>query len=289
MKLIKLLTVTALLLFTSCANLQFKYSTYNYAARQQALNIKTPVQVKQFSNTRQLFLNTDPSDFGLSATGNWVHCRHHGFHDLNDWTDFSFSPFFCRPSDGFMTASQWNWNWGGPNHWNNNLMWGNRFNQWGYSPNRWSMFGYDRWGYSNYNWMGNVYSGWGWNNYYGWNNQYRYNPNRYYRSSNINGRRGRIINERRSTRTRSNNVIRTRPTRTTPNTVRPTRTIRTPRTTPNTVRPTRTTPNTVRPVRTQPVRSNSPRINTPSRTSGNTNVIRGSRPSRNNSQSKRRQ
>mgnify|MGYP003635863755 FL=1 len=37
---------------------------------------------------------------------------------------------------------------------------------WGFTPHRWSPFGYDRWGYNNFGWS-NYH---GWNNYYGWNN-----------------------------------------------------------------------------------------------------------------------
>ena len=248
---------------TSCTSLQFKYNAFNYVSQRQTLNIKTPTQVKRINNTHQLFLNTNPSDFGLSNTGNWVHCRNHGFHDLNDWTDFSFSPYFCRPTQGFISASQWNWNWGGPNHWNNNLMWNNRFNQWGYTPHRWSLFGYDRWGYNNYAWN-NPYLWYGshFNNYYGWNTGYRYNSNRYNRTSIINGRRGRVINRR------STNSIRTTPIRT--NNVRPNRT--TPTRT-NNIRPIRTTPNRDTRVRTTPNRDTRVRT-TPTRTSGNTTVIR---------------
>ena len=275
--LLKILAVgTLALLMSSCASLDFRIGTLNYAAQRQALNVSNPIEVKTFTSNFDTFKNLDPQDLGLSFGGNWIHCRTHGFHDLNNWTDFTYNPYWCRPSDGFMRASLYNWNWGGYNYWNP------RFNYLGYTPHRWSPFGYDRWGYNN--WMGNVYYGNRWNNYYGWNNNY---IPYHLRRSNINGRRGNV-----SPRTRSTRVIRTTPTRTRtiPNNVRPTRTIRPTRTTPNTVRPvrtritpntvrpTRTTPNTVRPVRTQPVRINSPRINAPSRTSGNTNVIRGSKP-----------
>ena len=238
------------MLMLGCKSLDFRLRTMQVQSRyQQPVETQTTV----IRTTHQTFSELDPWDLGLSFGGNWVHCRTHGFHDLNDWTDFSFSPYFCRPSHGFLSGSMWNSNWGGMNQWNP------RFNYLGYTPYRWSPFGYDRWGYNN--WMGNVYYGNGWNNYYV---PYRW------RRSNINGRRGNV-----SPRTRSTRVIRTRPTRTRtiPNNVRPTRTpipnnvrtIRTPirrsdvkppiRT--NT-RPVNNIPNNVRPVRTntRPTRSN---------------------------------
>ncbi|MDC0008891.1 hypothetical protein OAE73_00860 [bacterium] len=284
---LKTLAISVLaMLMLGCKSLDFRLGTMQVQSRyQQPVEIQTTI----IKTTHQAFSELDPWDLGLSFGGNWIHCRHHGFHDLNDWTDFSYSPYFCRPSHGFLSGSRWNSNWGGMNHWNNNWMWNPR-NQYQYWGSNWSP------------WMGNAHYGYYGNyGYYGWNNNYV--PYQW-RRSNINSRRNSFSPRTRSTRTNTpTRVIRTTPTRTRtlPNNVRPTRTIRTPRTTPNTVRPvrtritpntvrpTRTTPNTVRPVRTQPVRINSPRINAPSRTSGNTNVIRRSQPSRNNSQSKRRQ
>ena len=261
--LLKILAVgTLALLMSSCASLDFRIATLNYAAQRQSLNVSSPIEAQTFTSDFDTFKNLDPQDLGLSFGGNWVHCRIHGFHDLNNWTDFTYNPYWCRPSDGFMRASLYNWNWGGYNYWNNQI--------WGYTPYRWSPFGYDRWGYNN--WMGNVYYGNGWNNYYGWNNNYI--PYRW-RRSNINGRRGNV-----SPRTRSTRVIRTRPTRTRtiPNNVRPTRTpipnnvrtIRTPirrsdvkppiRT--NT-RPVNNTPNNIRPVRTNTRTTTQPRRSRP--------------------------
>lgn len=215
--LLKILAVgTLALLMSSCASLDFRIATLNYAAQRQSLNVSSPIEAKKFTSNFDTFKNLDPQDLGLSFGGNWVHCRIHGFHDLNNWTDFTYNPYWCRPSDGFMRASLYNWNWGGYNYWNNQI--------WGYTPYRWSPFGYDRWGYNN--WMGNVYYGNRWNNYY---IPYQW------RRSNINGRRGNV-----SPRTRSTRVIRTTPTRT--------------RTRQDNVRPTRTPiPNNVRTIRT-PIR-----------------------------------
>jgi len=225
------------MLMLGCKSLDFRLGTMQVQSRyQQPVETQTTV----IRTTHQVFSELDPWDLGLSFGGNWVHCRTHGFHDLNDWTDFSFSPYFCRPSHGFLSGSRWNSNWGGMNQWNP------RFNYLGNTPNRWSPFGYDRWGYNN--WMGNVHYGNGWNNYYGWNNNYV--PYRW-RRSNINGRRGNV-----SPRTRSTRVIRTTPTRT--------------RTLPNNVRPTRTPiPNNVRTIRTPirrsdvkpPIRTNTRPVN----------------------------
>ena len=251
---LKILAVGALaLLMSSCASLDFRIATLNYAAQRQSLNVSSPIEVKTFTSNFDTFKNLDPQDLGLSFGGNWIHCRTHGFHDLNNWSDFTYNPYWCRPSDGFMRASLYNWNWGGYNYWNNQI-----------------------WGYNN--WMGNVYYGNGWNNYYGWNNTYvPYN----WRRSNINGRRGNVSPRVRSTRTNTpTGVIRTRPTRTQtlPNNIRPTRTpipnnvrtIRTPIRRSDVRPPMRTVtppinnvPNNIRPVRTNNRTTTQPRRSKP--------------------------
>ena len=251
---LKILAVGALaLLMSSCASLDFRIATLNYAAQRQSLNVSSPIEVKTFTSNFDTFKNLDPQDLGLSFGGNWIHCRTHGFHDLYNWSDFTYNPYWCRPSDGFMRASLYNWNWGGYNYWNNQI-----------------------WGYNN--WMGNVYYGNGWNNYYGWNNTYvPYN----WRRSNINSRRGNVSPRVRSTRTNTpTGVIRTRPTRTQtlPNNIRPTRTpipnnvrtIRTPIRRSDVRPPMRTvtppinnTPNNIRPVRTNNRTTTQPRRSKP--------------------------
>ena len=121
---LKILAVGALsLLMSSCASLDFRIGTLNYAAQRQSLNVSSPIEVKTFTSNFDTFKNLDPQDLGLSFGGNWIHCRTHGFHDLNDWSDFTYNPHWCRPSDGFMRASLYNWNWGGYNYWNNQI-WG---------------------------------------------------------------------------------------------------------------------------------------------------------------------
>ena len=272
MKTINLIVLTvSLLILSACGSVRFSFNSQPIATGQQ---VNRPV-VKTYTTTHQTFANLDPWDLGLSFGGNWVHCRTHGFHDLNDWTDFSFSPYFCRPSHGFLSGSQWNSNWGGMNIWNP------RFNYLGNTPHRWSPFGYDRWGYGGYNnWMGNVYYGnynWyrGVNYFPGQNNWYRgRNVYRGRRATNRSGRWESTTPVRRvntSTRTRTNTRPNTRPTRTIQNDVRPIRTprrnsdvispIRTsPNNTPTRIQPTRTnvrpTRTTTRPVRTQPTRTN---------------------------------
>ena len=274
MKLIKLLVlIVSLTILSGCGSISFRFNSMNTVTAQQP--------VKTYTTLHNTIVNLDPWDLGLSFGGNWVHCRTHGFHDLNDWTDFTFSPYFCRPSHGFLSGSQWNSNWGGMNNWNP------RFNYLGNMPNRWSPFGYDRWGYRGYNnWMGNVHYGYWGNRPYNWYRGVNYYPgqNNWYRGRNVyRGRRAtnrsgrwesttpvRRVNRATPTRTRTNVTPRsTRPTRTTIPTrtnVRPTRT--------NT-RPTRTNTRTnIRPTRTN-VR--------PTRTSTRTNT----RPTRTNTRKQR--
>jgi len=271
--LLKVLAVgTLALLMSSCASLDFRIATLNYAAQRQSLNVSSPIEVKTFTSNFDIFKNLDPQDLGLSFGGNWVHCRIHGFHDLNDWSDFTYSPYWCRPSDGFVRASMFNWSWGGYSYWNNQT-WNPRFgyNYWGYTPHRWSPFGYDRWGYNN--WMGNVY--YGNYNWYRGRNVYRGR-----RATNSSGRWEsttpvRRVNRTTPTRTRTNVTPRSIRNNSTPIRVQPTRT----RSIQNDIRPVRTpirnsdvrppmrtstspinnTPNNIRPVRTNTRTTTQPR------------------------------
>lgn len=254
------------LLVTGCSSIRLGFNSQPIPVS----NVNVQYPVKTYTTDFQTFKNLNPEDLGLRSNGNWVHCRTHGFHDLNDWTDFSYSPYFCRPSQGFVQAAQWNWNWGGWNHWNNNWMWNPRhqFDYWG---NNWSP------------WMGNVHYGYYGNyGYYGYNN-WNYVPYRW-RRSNINGRRANSFRTGTSIRsTRPTRVIRNTntvvPTNTRPRTIRnsedrvikptrtqtitppvrtntrPTRTNTRPAYTPTrrTVTPTRTN---TRPVNTRPVKTN---------------------------------
>ena len=268
---LKVITIGILvLLVTGCNSIRLGFNSQPIPVSN--VNVQHPV--KTYTTNFQTFKNLNPEDLGLHSTGNWVHCRTHGFHDLNNWTDFSYSPYSCRPSQGFTQAAQWNSNWGGPNHWNNNLMWNNRFNQWGYSPNRWSPFGYDRWGYNNR--LGNVYyRSYGYYGFNNWNyvpyhfrrsnmNGMRTNPNRTRRTPVRNGRPTRVIRN-------TNTVV---PVNTRPRTIRSsgTRVIK-PRRTQTVIPPVRN--NNTRPNRTNTnpvIRNNNTRTNTRSVKTNNTSV-----------------
>ena len=92
--------IVAMLMF-SCKSLEFRITTLNNTRPINSQEVQSQINLKTYSTTHQTFANLDPWDLGLSFGGNWVHCRLHGFHDLNDWSDFRFSPYFCRPSHGF--------------------------------------------------------------------------------------------------------------------------------------------------------------------------------------------
>lgn len=97
-------------------------------------------------------------------------------------TDFQFRYNFAQYAISQPRSFDWNnrllgyrWNrniWGYSyySYWDRNQMWNDW--AWGFTPHRWSPFGYDRWGYNS--WMGNAHwgYGWSWNNYYGWNGWY---------------------------------------------------------------------------------------------------------------------
>ena len=136
-------------------------------------------------------------------------------------TDFNFRLDFAKYAMSQPRSFDWNnrllgrYNWSSPYYgyyWNRDQMWYDW--AWGFTPHRWSPFGYDRWGYNN--WMGNVHWGYGWNSYYSWNsyygwNDWRWGMNNYawqnrYRSNTayVNGRRGSSIVSNRTPRTNSN-------------------------------------------------------------------------------------
>ena len=260
---LKILAISTLvLLMSSCSSLQFKFNTLNTMAYHETLHTVQQPNVTVYRTTHQVFSNMDPWDFGLHAGGNWIHCRHHGFHDLNDWTDFSYSPYFCRPSHGFLSGSQWNSNWGGMNHWNNNWMWNPR-NQYDYWGSNWSP------------WMGNAHYGYYGNyGYYGWNNN-NYVPY-HWRRSNINSRRNSFSPRLRSTRTNTpTGVIRTRPNRT--------------RVLPKDVKNTRTIiPNNIRTIRT-PIRRSDVKLPIRTNTRPINNIPNNARPIRTIKQNEVRQ
>ena len=146
-------------------------------------------------------------------------------------TDFNFRLDFARYAlsqprsfdwNNRLLGTRYNWNrniWGYSyyNYWDRDRMWNDW--AWGFTPHRWSPFGYDRWGYNSgwnswnspYNWYGshfnNYYSGWPYwgNNVYA-SPYWRHNrPNTVY----VNGRRGSTIqNETQNNRRRVNTTTR---------------------------------------------------------------------------------
>jgi hypothetical protein len=235
------------LLVTGCSSIRLGFNSQPV----QVTDVNTQYPVKTYTTDFQTFKNLNPEDLGLRSTGNWIHCRQHGFHDLNDWTDFSYSPRFCRMSDGFARASAWNWNWGGPNYWNNNWMWNPRsqYNYWG---NNWSPWmGNVHYGYGNNYGIGG-YHGWGQQNTWYWSNGYYGGNYMYGRRSNMNGRRGSLLGAYSRTTTR-NGRAQSALIQSTKRTTKPRRVIRT-----NTTPINNTTPPRV--IRTKPARTNTPII-----------------------------
>ena len=185
----KLVLVISMLLMTSCG-LQLQIGSAN-------INTSKTQKVKVYTTTFQTIKNLDPWQLGLHSGGNWFLCRTHGFHDLNDWTDFDYSPVFCRSSRGFIAGTRWNSSW----NWNNNIWGHNRFDRFGFN-NRWGNQRY--YGWNNYNNQGYPY--WG-NNVY--NGNYRYGS----RSNNLNNRwkankPNRIINKTSTRNIRTNTTTR---------------------------------------------------------------------------------
>jgi len=203
-----LLILLVVLLTTSCAT--FKVSTLNHDPIYDSNGNEIEVTVIKSQGRFDRLLRTDftfrynYAQYALSQpqSFDWNN-RVLGYRN-NFYNPYGFNMWGTSYMNRDMMWNDWVWGYNG-------------WNSWG-SPHRWSPFGYDRWGYGiHYGWNG--YYGNGWNNYYGWNTQYGYNSNRYRRTSNINGRRGSVINQRRITPNRTNSV-RTTPTRT--NNVTPT-------------------------------------------------------------------
>ena len=200
-------------------------------------------------------------------------------------TDFNFRFDFAQYALSQPVSFDWNnrilgnrynrYNpyWGYGYYWNRDQMWNDWV--WGFTPHRWSPFGYDRWGYNNYYGWNNYYSWnhYGWNNWGVWNNQINPNWGRSY----VNGRRSstrintnrRVVNSNRVVTTpRTRTVIKNKPRVNPPRTrVNPPRTrVNPPRTRvnppsrqPSTIR---TTPRTsTRSTNSNVVRSNSRRKN----------------------------
>ena len=257
----RLIIILSLLLLTSCG-VHWQISTFNYDPIYEDENyVLVSDDIKIDTLNEFQFRNRLRTDFQFRY----------------DFAQYALSQPRSFDWNNRLLGTRYNWNnsyWGYNYYWNRDQIWNDW--AWGFTPHRWSLFGYDRWGYNN--WMGNVYYGYG----YGWNLNYvPYN----WRRSNINGRRGSVSPRVRSTirtRTTPNNV---RPTRTTiPNN---TRTIRTPRrnsnmnspirtnTRSNTTQPTIRNNNTRPSYNTRPSNNTRPRINNTNTTrSRSTNVNR---------------
>ena len=174
----KLLIVAILLLVTSCG-VNFKLSTLNTPTQTYVdENYFNDIKIDTLNEFQ--FRNKIRTDIGFRLDfARYALSQPRSF----DWNN----RLLGRHYDSRYNSYYWSWN--------RDRMWNDW--AWGFTPHRWSLFGYDRWGYNNYNWMGNVHYGWGWNGYYGngWNNYYGWNG--YYgqswrrgNTSYIYGRRG---------------------------------------------------------------------------------------------------
>ena len=204
----RLLTILSLVLLTSCG-VNWHVSTLNYDPIYDDENyIVVSDEVKIDTLNEFQFRNRLRTDFRFRY----------------DFAQYALSQPISFDWNNRLLGTRYGWN--SPYYgyyWNRTQMWNDWV--WGFTPHRWSPFGYDRWGYNN--WMGNVHwgygYGYGWNNYYGWNGYYnnwgwRNQMNNYawqnrYRSNTVyvNGRRGSISNEvvsnrRVRTSTNSNNT-----------------------------------------------------------------------------------
>ena len=192
-----LLIVLSLIFISSCSSLQFKYSTLNHAAAIDGIynsgytfKIDTLNEFQLRNKLRTDFqFRFDYAKYALSqpASFDWnnrlLNNRYHRYNRFNRYS--RYNPYY-----GF----------GYSYYWNRTDMWNDWV--WGYTPHRWSPFGYDRWGYNYYGWNNyNPYNQW----YYGHYQQNNWNrvPN-YNRRTNIayiNGRRGQSNLRSTSTRT----------------------------------------------------------------------------------------
>ena len=173
----------------ACSSLQFKYTTLNHAGYIDGI-YNSPSTVKIDTLSYSQFKWKIRTDFQFRYD--------YAQYALSQPTSFDWNNRLL----GFRTNryNYWSPYTGYNYHWNRTQMWTDW--AWDYpwfTPNRWSMFGYDRWGYSNwhynYGWNHPFYS-----NPYNWN--YRPNYNRRPNVAYINGRRGsnNVINNRTNVR-----------------------------------------------------------------------------------------
>ena len=235
----KLLLVSFLIIFNSCA-LSLKVGEKTYPTQNsKSSNIEVIQNEQQLQNKLRTDFNFryDFAQYALRQPSSF------------DWNN----PLLNNRYNFYNPYLGYNY------FWDRNQMWNDWL--WGFTPHRWSIFGYDRWGYNNY-YSWNTY---GRNNYYGWD--YRYNFYNGYRGTNVNYRTNRRntqpvrrINSTRIIR-RNTNITRIPPT-TRPRTIRSSEE--------RIVKP-RRTQTTILPVRNnQPIIRNNPpnrniRVNPPSR------------------------
>lgn len=203
----------AVLLLASCST-QFRLMGYDQTNHVSAHNVSTSMShlgdVKIDTLNEFQFRNKLRTDIGFRL----------------DFAQYALSQPRSFDWNNRLLGTMYNWNrpysyWGYNGYWSRDQMWNDW--AWGFTPHRWSPFGYDRWGYNNYGWNA-------WNSpYYGWygshfNNYYGGWP---YYGNNVYGipgwRRGQsntaYINGRRSSiRTEVNNGRRTNNTTTRRNT-----------------------------------------------------------------------
>ena len=190
----RLLTILSLVLLTSCG-VNWHVSTLNYDPIYDDENyivVSDDVVVDTLNEFQ--FRNKLRTDFQFR----W------------NFAKYAFSQTRSFDWNNRLLGNRWNWNrsywgYGYYSYWNRDQMWNDWV--WGFTPHRWSLFGYDRWGYNN--WMGNAHWGYSWNNYYGWNgwynnqwgwrnqmNDYAWQNRNRNNTAYINGRRGSIVSNR---------------------------------------------------------------------------------------------
>ena len=207
---LKLITALSLFIFTSCGS-SWYVSTINHDPIYDDVNyVMVSDNVKIDTLTDFQFRNKLRTDFNFRL----------------DFARYAISQPRSFDWNNRILGNTYNWNrnnWGYSyyNYWDRDRMWNDW--AWGFTPHRWSPFGYDRWGYNSgwnswnspyYGWYGshfnNYYGGWPYygNNVYGIPRWRRSNTNVAY----VNGRRSSINSEvsnnrrvRTNNRTRNNN------------------------------------------------------------------------------------
>jgi len=203
----RLLYLVFILLFTSCG-VGFQYTTLNHAGHVDGIYNNKDIKIDTLSEFQ--FRNKLRTDFQFRY----------------DFAQYALSQPISFDWNNRILGNRYNWNrnyWGYSPYWNRDQMWNDWV--WGFTPHRWSPFGYDRWGYNNYyswnnyyGWGGYYGNNWGWRNRmnnYAWSNRYRRN------TVYVNGRRGSTITTQNrigqtsrieSSKRRTNNTTRTRTT-----------------------------------------------------------------------------